>query len=70
MTTAIKIAIDESACSAHGDCADLAPEVFRVDDIAVVVGDGPPELIRDAARACPAAAILLYDAETGEPIDP
>jgi hypothetical protein len=25
-------AIDEDVCAAHGDCADLAPEVFEVDD--------------------------------------
>ena len=56
-----RIAIDESACSAHGDCAAIAPQVFRVDDIATVIGDGPDDLVREAARACPAAAILLLD---------
>ena len=55
------IAIDASACSAHGDCAAIAPQVFRLDDIATVIGDGPDELVREAARACPAAAILLVD---------
>lgn len=55
------IAIDESACSAHGDCAAIAPQVFRVADIASVIGDGPDDLVREAARACPAAAILLLD---------
>ena len=56
-----RIEIDQAACSAHGDCAAIAPQVFRVDDTAVVIGDGPDELIRDAARACPAAAIVLLD---------
>ena len=56
-----RIEIDEAACSAHGDCAAIAPQVFRVDDIAVVIGDGPDELVREAARACPAAAIVLVD---------
>ena len=54
-----RIAIDEAACSAHGDCAAIAPQVFLVDDTAVVIGDGPDELVREAARACPAAAIVL-----------
>jgi ferredoxin len=54
-----RIEIDDAACSAHGDCAAIAPQVFRVDDIAVVIGDGPDELVREAARACPAAAIVL-----------
>jgi len=61
--------IDEHACLAHGDCAALAPQVFALRDIAVVVGDGPDDLLRAAARACPAGAIVLLDAETGEEVD-
>ncbi len=57
--------IDESACLAHGDCVALAPEVFTLEDVAVVTGSGPDELLRRAAAACPAAAIILIDAETG-----
>ena len=45
--------IDESACAAHGDCVDIAPGVFELDDVAVVIGDGPPDLILEAARAMP-----------------
>jgi len=61
--------IDELSCCGHGDCAEIAPEVFRVDEIAVVVGSGPDELLVKAARACPAAAIELVDAATGETVD-
>jgi ferredoxin len=61
--------IDEMACCAHGDCAAIAPGVFTVDEIAVVTGTGPDELLIEAARACPAAAIELVDAETGELVD-
>jgi len=61
--------IDELACCGHGDCAAIAPGVFRVDEIAVVTGTGPDELLVEAARACPAAAIELVDAATGEPVD-
>jgi ferredoxin len=61
--------IDEMACCAHGDCAAIAPEVFAMEEIAVVVGTGPDELLLKAARACPAAAIELVDADTGEPVD-
>ncbi len=28
------VEIDESACAAHGDCVDIAPEVFESDDVA------------------------------------
>lgn len=62
--------IDEGACAAHGDCADIAPDVFRIDDVAVVIGTGPDELILDAAEACPSAAIIVVDSETGETVYP
>jgi len=58
-----RIQIDEAACCAHGDCAAIAPHVFRVDDVAVVIGDGPDDLVREAAEACPAAAIVLVENE-------
>ena len=57
--------IDAAACSAHGDCEDIAPEVFRLEDIAVVVGDGPDDLMLAAAQACPSIAIRLVDRESG-----
>ena len=62
--------IDESACAAHGDCVDVAPEAFRLDDVAVVSGQTTDERLIAAARACPAGAILLHDADTGEEVDP
>jgi ferredoxin len=58
--------IDEFACAAHGDCALVAPDVFTVEDIAVVTGEGSDETILAAARACPAGAIIVTDGETGE----
>lgn len=57
--------IDEYSCAAHGDCVQIAPDVFRIeDDIAVVIGTGPDSLILEAAEACPAAAIMIVDSET------
>ena len=62
--------IDESACLAHGECAELAPDVFRVDDVASVIGSAEAaELIR-VAEACPAAAISVVDEQTGEQVYP
>jgi ferredoxin len=61
--------IDDSACLAHGDCAMVAPRAFAVGDVAKVIGDAPNELLRAAARACPAGAIVLIDAETGQEVD-
>ena len=62
--------IDTFACVAHGDCAVVAPEAFRVDDIAVADRQRPEDRLREAARACPAGAIVLIDDATGEEVDP
>jgi ferredoxin len=62
--------IDESACAARGDCVDIAPDVFELGDVAVVVGEGAPELILEAARACPSSAISVIDADSGECVYP
>jgi ferredoxin len=62
--------IDPNACSAHGDCVDIAPEVFELEETATVIGEGPDDLILRAAEACPALAISVIDSETGEPVFP
>jgi ferredoxin len=62
--------IDDHACMAHGDCAAIAPEAFRIDDIAVVTGGGTDAELIAAAQACPAGAVLLFDRDSGEEIDP
>jgi ferredoxin len=61
--------IDEFACAAHGDCADIAPEIFRIDDIAVIAGDGPDDLWLAAARVCPSVAIVIVD-DSGRQVYP
>ena len=43
--------VDEFACAAHGDCALAAPDVFTVEDLAVVTGPGSDDAILAAARA-------------------
>ncbi len=62
--------IDEASCLAHGDCAEIAPDVFRVDEFAVVVGSAPLSELRAAAEACPACAISIIDVESGQPLYP
>ncbi len=62
--------VDPNECSAHGDCVEILPEVFRLDDVAVVIGVGPFEKILEAAEACPAVAISVVDDETGETVFP
>lgn len=62
--------IDEFACSAHGDCVELAPHAFALEDTAVVAGTASYETLLAAAQACPAVAISLIDDETGEQLFP
>lgn len=64
------VEIDDAACAAHGDCVDVAPEVFALDDVARVVGTGTDEVLLAAAEACPSVAIRVLDAATGELIYP
>jgi ferredoxin len=61
----MRIAADRDRCEGHGLCADTAPDVFDLDDDAVVVvrhAIVPPELERTAeagARVCPVAALRV-----------
>jgi ferredoxin len=59
-----EVEIDESACAAHGDCVDIAPGVFELDDVARVVGTAPDEVLLAAAEGCPSGAIRLVDRAT------
>jgi ferredoxin len=62
--------IDPDTCSAHGDCVDIAPGVFALEETAIVTGDGPDDLILEAAEMCPSLAITVVDSETGEALFP
>ncbi len=62
--------VNADACSAHGDCEDLAPEIFRLDGVAQIVGAGPDDLMLAAAEACPSIAITIVDRDTGEQLYP
>jgi ferredoxin len=63
------VTVDTAACAAHGDCADIAPDVFAIDDVAVVIGTGPDELVLEAATMCPSVAIVVTD-ERGAQVYP
>ena len=62
--------IDQGSCIAEGDCVELLPDVFQVDDFAEVIGTGPDELILAAAKNCPVEAITVVDSETGLQVFP
>lgn len=61
----MRVVADREKCEGHGLCADVAPEVYELDDDAVVVvlhEEVPPALERKAeggARVCPVAALRV-----------
>jgi ferredoxin len=62
-----ELRVDRIACSGHGDCAELLPELVTADEWGypiVAGGPVPPRLERRARRAvaaCPALALLLTE---------
>jgi ferredoxin len=62
----VRIVKDESRCVAFGNCASIAPEVFRVErgEMTVLVPE-PDERLRqqleDAVAQCPAEALSIAD---------
>jgi ferredoxin len=64
---AVRVIVDFDRCDSNGLCADLAPEVFHVDDddLLDVRTDQPDRglwpAVEAAARACPKLAITLAE---------
>ena len=60
-----RITIDRNLCSGFGACAELAPDVFEVDDgglVSIRVGSSSDPAVVEAAAACPMAAIAVVAA--------
>ena len=63
--TRTRLQLNPIACTGHGSCADLLPELISLDEWGYPLlahGPVPPELARRARRAvrdCPALALLL-----------
>lgn len=49
---------------------ELAPEAFRLDEHAVVIGSVGDTDMLAAAEGCPVEAIALLDADTGRQVYP
>jgi ferredoxin len=64
-----RIQIDRSLCSGFGSCADLAPELFALDESGVAalrVGETEDERVLDAAGSCPMGAISVFEPASGK----
>lgn len=63
----LKVEVDKMACCAYGLCAEICPDVYKLDDNGIVfvesdiVPDGMEELAREGADACPQMAIKVIE---------
>jgi ferredoxin len=66
----VRIRIDDAACTGHGRCYALAPEVFVPDDQGrshLLLMDIPAELrdkARDAVSNCPEEALTIVEEDS------
>jgi ferredoxin len=69
----MQVRIRRSECCGNAACVDIAPAVFALDSRNKSVVLDPeaatPELLREAAEACPCQAIQLED-DQGNPTFP
>lgn len=66
MTAAERLAVDPIACRAHGLCAEMLPDLIRLDEWGYPIPDPDPIApsrrrdARAALRVCPTLALRLY----------
>lgn len=63
----LRVEIDRDLCVGFGDCVDVAPRAFELDDEEIAVFTAPEDSSREellrACRACPVDAITARDEE-------
>lgn len=68
------VKVDRELCIGAASCVAVSPAIFELDGEkkAVIIKDGADaeENILLAAQSCPTKAIIIMDAETGQPVWP
>ena len=63
----MRLCIDRSLCVGFGDCVEIAPEAFQLDDETIVILVDPDRVDRErllkACDACPVDAITVWDSD-------
>lgn len=63
----LKVVADRTACCGYGICAEICPEVYKLDDngIVVIAVDFVPQGLeakaREGAAACPQCALAIEE---------
>ena len=64
----LKVVISKPACCGYGVCAEICPDVFKLDENGIVyveneiVPEGLEDLAREGADACPQSALKVVPA--------
>ena len=67
MSQTLKVVIDKAACCGYGVCAEICPQIYKLDAIGIVYVDdeivpqGLEELAREGAEACPQSALAIEE---------
>lgn len=68
MSERLKVVIDKPACCGYGICAEICPDVYKLDSNGIVfveneiVPEGLEEQAREGADACPQSALSVVPA--------
>jgi ferredoxin len=64
----MKVRVEPTQCEGFGKCAKAAPAIFKLDDYGYadldLAVDVPPDLeeaVREAAKLCPTAAVIIEE---------
>ena len=65
MASGLRVVIDKPACCGYGVCAEICPEIYKLDENGIVYVDDPlvpeglEERAREGADACPQSALAI-----------
>ena len=69
----LKVIIDRTLCVGFGDCVEVSPDAFDLDDDGIAIFVQPEivahEVLVEACRICPVDALVVVD-ETGTQLVP
>ena len=68
-----RVQIDSGLCIGTSQCTEVAPDAFTMNEdrtLALLRPTAPDKAILVGAASCPVEAILVFDADTGAPVNP